>query len=365
MRGASNRSCEHFPLFIKNGWNRTTWLIHIIVFSLLQVGCSYWPFDVGIGLIDTKTQSMTFLRSGDYREVVVNILDQDRSFQTFQRIDNELQMRTITFDGKVLSKRTIPLLFDSYAGKHKYAVSPDGSQIIYFNFSTKELRSYDITANNDSKLMERVVSAGGSVEKIHFISREEIILILIEDFLAEGTGNAIVQFNILTKIAKTIAEPICLSYNLHASFSKSNRYLAYWEASQKHSLYGDIRIIDLKTSEVVGTIENPGGALLANPCWSPNEQMVACVAGKSLLRAPLSGDPAKVVNTLPENLTYYSLSFLNDKTLLYRTGKDGPLYALTALDINTGKEISYSKRAFNGDIFVVENGNRLICELGY
>jgi hypothetical protein len=206
-----------------NGWNRTAWLIHIIVFSLLQVGCSYWPFDVGIGLIDTKTQSMTFLRSGDNREVVVNILDQDRSFQTFQRIDNELQMRTITFDCKVLSKWTIPLLFDGYAGKHKYAVSPDGSQIIYFNLSTKELRSYDIAANNDSKLMERVVSDGGSVAKIHFISREEIILILIADRAAGGNGNAIVHFNIVTKIAKIIAEPIYIAECLDASFSKSNR----------------------------------------------------------------------------------------------------------------------------------------------
>ncbi len=100
------------------------------------------------------------------------------------------------------------------------------------------------------------------------------------------------------------------------------------------------------------------------PSVSPNEQMVACVAGNSLLTAPLSGEPAKVVKTLPENLTCYSLVFLNDKTLLYRTGKGGPRYALTALDIDTGKEIRYSKRAFNGDIFVVDNGNRLICELG-
>ena len=348
-----------------NGWNRTTWLIPIVVLSLLQAGCSYWIFDVGIGLIDTKTQSMTVLRSGDYREVVVNILEQDRSFQTFHRIDNQLQMRTITFDGKVLSKRTIPLLVKGYAGKYQYAVSPVGRQIIYFNFSTKELRSYDIAAKNDSKLMERVVSAGGSVAKIHFISQEEIILILIADRAAGGNGNAIVHFNIVTKIAKTIAEPIDIFPCLDASFSKSNRYLAYWKASQKHSIYGDIRILDLKTSQVVGTIKNPGDALMSNPSWSPNEQMVACVAGNSLLTAPLSGDPAKVVKALPENLTYYSLAFLNDKTLLYRTGKGGPLYALTALDINTGKEIRYSKRAFNGDIFVVENGNRLICELGY
>ena len=364
MRGASNRSCEHLPLFVMNGCGKTTRLISIVVFSLLQVSCNYWIYDVGIGLIDTRTQSMTFLRSGDYREVVVNIFDQDRSFQTFQRIDNELQLRTITFDGKVLRKQTIPLLFNGYCGKENYAVSPDGSQIIYFNFTTKELRSYDIAANKDSKLMERVDSAG-IVAKIHFVSPEEIILILTENFLKEGTGNAIVKFNTVTKIAKTIAEPIYLSTGSYASFSKSNRYLAYWEASQKHSLYGDIRILDLKTSQFVGTIKNPGDVLMSDPCWSPNEQMVACVAGNSLLTAPLSGDPAKAVKTLPENLMYYSLDFLNDETLLYRSGKDGPLYALTALDINTGKETRYSKRAFNGDIFVVENGNRVICELGY
>jgi hypothetical protein len=365
MREASNGFCEHLPLFVMNGWNRTVWLILIVVLPLLLAGCTSWIYDVGIGLLDTTTQSMTLLRSGDYREVVVNILEQDRSFQTFQRVGNQLQMRTITFDGKVLSKPTIPLLFDGYAGKYQYAVSPDGSQIIYFNFSTRELRSYDIAAKNDSKLMERVVSAGGSVAKIHFISREEIILILIADAAAGGNGNAIVQFNIVTKIARTIAEPIYIFPCLDASFSRSNRYLAYWEASKKHSIYGDIRILDLKTSQVVGTIKNPGDALMANPSWSPNEQMVACVAGNSLLTAPLSGEPAKVVKVLPEDLTCYSLAFLDDKTLLYRTGKGGPRYALTSLDIDTGKEIGYSKRAFSGDILVVENGKRLICELGY
>ena len=362
MKNISKIVSKYLQPSTGNGWIRIIYFISIIVLVLLPAGCGI--YDVGIGLIDIKTDSMTLLRSGDYREVVVNISEQDRSFQTFERIGNQLQMRTITFDGKVLSKRTIPLLFDGYAGKYKYAVSPYGSQIIYFNFSTKELRSYDIAANNDSKLMERVVSAKGSVAKIHFISREEIILILIADVAGGGNGNAIVQFNIVTKIAKTIAEPIYIFPCLDASFSKSNRYLAYWEASKKHSIYGDIRILDLKTSQVVGTIKNPGDVLMSNPSWSPNEQMVACVAGNSLLTAPLSGEPATVVKTLPEDI-YYSLAFLDDKTLLYRTGKGGPRYTLTVLDINTGKEIRYSKRAFNGDIFVVDNGNRIICELGY
>lgn len=353
------------PVSATDGWNRTTWLIPIVVLSLLQAGCSYWIYDVGIGLIDTKTQSMTFLRPEESREVVVNVLEQDRSFQTFQRIGNQLQMRTITFDGKFLSKRTIPLLLEGYCSNNKYAVSPNGRQIIYFDYSTKGLRIYDAANNDDSPLMDRVASTDVYIAKIHFVSQNEIVLILLNDESMGRTGNAIVQFNIVTKIAKTIAEPIYLFPCLDASFSRSNRYLAYWEASQKHSIYGDIRILDLKTSQVVGTIKNPGDALMANPCWSPSEQMVACFVENSIVTAPLSGNPVRIVKTLPKDTICYFLAFLDDKTLIYRTGKNGPWSALVSLDVDTGREIDYSKRAFNGDIFVVENGKRLICELGY
>jgi hypothetical protein len=365
MKGIPIRLRGHFPPFVVDGWNRATWLLPIAVLSLFLIGCKNWIYDVGIGLIDTKTQSMTFLPSGESREVVVNVFEENRSFQTLQRIGDQLQMRTITFDGKVLSKRAIPLLLEGYCSNNNYAVSPDGRQIIYFDYPTKGLRVFDTASGEDSPLMDGVASSGAGIAKIHFISHDEIVIILLNDEVIGRTGNTIVQLNIETEAAKTITEPVYLFPCLDPSFSRSSRYLAYWEANQNHSIYGDIRILDLKACQVVGTIKNPGDALLANPCLSPSEQMVACVVGNSIVTAPLSGDPVRTVKTLPEDNTCYFLAFLDDKTLIYRTGKNAPWSTLVSLDVETGREIVYSKRAFNGDIFVVDNGKLLICELGF
>ncbi len=340
-----------------------------VVVCLLSASCNYWKYniyDVGIGLIDTRTHSLTFLRSPlTSREFVVNVSDQNSSFQTLRRMGDQFEMRTIAFDGKVLSQRTLPL-FTKYPGaKYHYAVSPDNRQIVYYDSSAGDLHICDLVAQKTLKLTHKVVFEGFSVVTIHFISPEDIILILKENALHPGSGNAIVKFNIVTQVAITVAEPIYIS-DLDYSFSKSNRYLAYWEASQKYSLYGDIRLLDLNTSQYVGTLKNPGDVIMHSPRWSPNEQMVACVAGKSLLTAPLSGESPRVVKTLPENLWCRLLNFLNDETLLYVSGTESsPLSTLMALDIRSGKEIRYAKLPFNGDIFVADNGNRVICELGY
>lgn len=347
-----------------SGWRWATRGLALAALVLLQVSCG---FNVGIGLIDLKTRSRVFLPSDGYREVIVNVQEEQRQFQAFQRTGDQLRMRTIGFDGRILGQKTIPLLVDRpAANKNTYAVSPDASRVVYHDFSTQGLRLYDIASGADTALMDRVASTGVEIAGMWFLSPQEVLLFLLADHKLGRGRAAVVRLNIETGEARTIVEPLyCFPGDM--SLSRSKRYLVYWEGRKKHDIYGDARVLDLTTSAIVGTVTSSGDVLLSDPCVSPNEQLVACVIDDAIVVAPLSGSPVRVVLRLPRNWHCYYLAFLDDSTLLYRAGRGPGMFGppLRTLDIASGKTALCTKAAFNGDIFVVENGGRLLCELGY
>lgn len=336
-------------------------VIICLVFNVFLAGCFY--FDVGIGIITLPSYRKIKipLASRDYREVIVNVNEQNRIFHTLQRVGDRLQMRTINFEGKVINQKLLPLFTKSYCAQNAYTVSPDGNNIIYFNYNTKGLHIYDISTSTESVLLENFASSGHSIKNISYLSETDIIIIASNDEEIGREENVILRHHIASSKSTTIISPIYLS-EFYYAFSKSKRYLAFWEGRKKHDIYGNIKILDLNTFQIIKTTSNEGESLISNPSWSPSEKLIAYVKGNSIMTLSMEGTIERTIKEFPENYICYHLKFLDEKTILYVLEKEGLFSRARTilLDIDSGKERKGPSLNSNMDIYIVDDGKKIL-----
>lgn len=357
--------------------SKNLFLISFLVFNLLLSGCGFFDALKGtyIGIIEIPSYKKTFIRpTGVFGgETIVNVNEESKSFQTFQEVGKQLQIRTISFNGKIIGKRRIPFknLDDvSATTQNSYAVSPDGNYIVYVERSSNNLCLYDISTSKESVLWENISSSSWFIKKISYLSDTDLIIMIVAEEKIGKIGrkeDEIVRFHLPNNTRKTIINPIDLSMcTLDYAFSNNKRYLAFCDGLEKHDIYGNIKILDLKTSQIIRSTMNKGDSLISNPCWSPDDKRIAYVQDNSIMILEIESNRVKVVKNPPEGVFCLYLNFLDEKTLSFcQFSEDDPSGKFFSIDIATGKESKPLKLAFNGDIYVVDNGKKIICELGY
>jgi Tol biopolymer transport system component len=339
-------------------------LIICLVFNVFLAGCFSFDFGIGIITLPSYRKIKIPLASRDYAEVIVKVDEQNRIFHTLQRIGDRLQMRTINFEGKVINRKLLPLFTESYCAQNKYTVSPDGNNIIYFKYNTKSLHIYDISTSTESVLLKNFASSGHSIKNISYLSETDIIIIASNDEEIGREGNVIFRLHIPSGKATTIISPIYLS-EFYYAFSKSKRYLAFWDGRKKYDIYGNIKILDLNTFQIIKTTSNEGESLMSNPSWSPSEKLIAYVKGNSIMTLSLEGTQERTIKEFHENYICYRLKFLDERTILYVLQKEelfnifsGPRTIL--LDIDSGKERKGPRLNYNEDIYIVDDGKKIL-----
>lgn len=122
----------------------------VAVFTyLLVAGCS------GVCIVDTERSSVYIRRDeGSFREEPLCV--NDNEYMTLKRSEtNSFCLRMISFDGKELSRKNMPLFLTGYRGD-QYAFSDDGEMVAYVEFietgRIRRLRVVRTHAPNDNLL---------------------------------------------------------------------------------------------------------------------------------------------------------------------------------------------------------------------
>jgi hypothetical protein len=305
--------------------------------------------------------------SGRWLEFVIDVDEGQRVFRTLERVGDQLRMRTVTFDGRVAKTEFIPLFTAGYGGKSKYALSPAGNLLAYYDWRTKGLHLFDLRSSKSSHLMGQVGTTGFSLEAMEWISETEIVAVLLEDEEMGREGDTIIRLHVPTKTTRIIfcSEDL---YPSEFTLSRSRRYLAIEDRREKHSLSGDVVVLDLSTDNVIATIENPERKLTGPLCWSPDESRLAYIKDDVIKTYSLKGGTEHTIAELPSDSICYELLFLDSNTLISIINDesyDRPRSSVVLVDIPSGEQTTCGKLASKGDTYVVDNGKRIICELGY
>lgn len=327
-----------------------------------------------IGIYDLNSKKWTSFRTDFWGvEEIVRIDEREKIFQTLREYgvaitadkSKGLKLKTVAYDGRVVSETELPPLFRMGALKN-YAISSDGVFFVYYRFSTKSLHIYDSRISYESLLLENVASSGFSIKGMNWVSETDLILILSDDEDIGRPQNTIIRINVTNKGIRTLSKPIYLSH-FNWAFSRSFKYLAYWEGYRKYDIFGNIKIIDTETGRIVATIRG-NKQLISNPCWSPDEHRLGYFKGNNIEVFSLDNNRSVRVKTLRDNYICYSIAFVDENSLLYRDGnlnRRSPSTELHIIDIASGREKEHIGSKDWNKVYVVDDGKKIVAEMGY
>jgi len=352
--------------------------LFLFIFVIYPRYLSGGIFNVGIGIIDTSTGEMVFVKSDRFREVVVLIDESQKKFYTLRKIkewqrpqqqkDGEVEMRTINTDGEVIDTKQFPIFLDGYAGKTDYAFSPDSKKFLFYSFEDKSLNLHQFDTKSNANLISNVSSSGYSIKFIEWISDKQFIIALSDDEKSGRLANEIVLYDIDARKKSTLYNPTYLSSSYNHKLSKSGRYLAFGDGAEEYSSYENIKVLNVQTGNIVYTVPHSGRTLFFDVDWSPNEDKLVYIMNNTIFTYSLQDQEEGVIKKFSTDKSVSSVFFLDQNRIVYRVRdrvKDRGKSFLHTISLDKKNENQLIEAAFNGDLYIVDQGRYIICELGY
>ena len=276
-------------------------------------------------------------------------------------------MTALTYEGEIKSQRTVPKLVPGYATKTYFALSEFGTEFVYFDDNTYNLNIYDL-ATSQTRVLRRNICDSPYLKKIKLFSNNRLITIVERD---RGKGNYAIEINrVDTLNGKVIASNVFDGFPpIGASsyiFSKSGKYLVFFNHDTWDGISRYVQVYDLETVKLVARMPS---SIFGRPAISPDEKFVACLNGCNLIMMDIETVKIRSVKTLPPRYSCGELEFLDNRTLLYFPSEMGTDQKFTlnpaTIDVISGEEKSYPAIPLNGDVYVIDNGKKILCEEGY
>jgi WD40 repeat protein len=340
---------------------RVLFTIATVILILCLSGCSWWP---GVKIIDLETMGSKL--SYSQHSFVLSVNEQKREFVIMDYTANKVILTTMDYEGNKVGEQKIDMFNSLNYLQEVSAISPDKRYFVYLNRADRSLYLHDFETDEKTKLIEKqLVSAETFLRGVKWISDSEILIFKeksIESLYSPIDDSSITRFNVKTKSIVKKIEVVCPE---KFEVSPSGNYLAVLDG---FSIHQDFKLFDLRTLELLEFRKNSGFEYISKVCWSPSEKYLAYVKNDSIVIRPRDSAKEREVKSLHKDVIIFYLAFLNENTLIYRYGlnTDSPeRYILRAIDLTTGKEsILLKNEILSGDIYVVDNGKKLIAEVG-
>ena len=339
------------------------WLILIIALGMTSCDLLI-PHEVGIMIYDLKTDKQNFIPSNGMRETILRVNYDESVFYTLQRDNNSLLLRKRNYDGREVKCIKVPLLIKAYVSNIKINLSPNAKFIVYYDFDIKGLKKYDISNRKDEILIENISYSSVPINFIDFLSNDKLVMALSKDVEIGRKDNEIVIFDIINKTTELIYKP--KNIWTPCSLSPNNNLFMYEEKNRPNPTR--FCIINIKYGRLVKRLLNKNKGILSAPCWYFNSDIFGYADGNSVMIYNLLYNTIHKIMDLHGDVLLFELGFINNRTMYYQGKVDDKDTPITIFNIKTGKiqkEITFSNTGVNGDIFVIDNGKKLLVECGY
>jgi len=342
--------------------NRNFMICAILVISLCLSGCLY---PRGISITDINTSDKIFISVDSFYFNILFTDDQTRQFVFLDISPDKFILKTMSYEGYMINQKKIDAFNKVFYLDNICSLSPNGRYLAHLGID-KCLYIQDLETGEKTKLIDgQLVSDEMFMRGIKWLSDSEFIIIKKK---SSGALSSPMDDNSLTIVnvkTKSVIKKIELLKPEKYKISSLKNYLLLLDGDM---VYPDFKLFDLKTLELLQFKKNSGFEYIDDICWSPSEKYIGYIKSKDIIVKSLDTGHERVVKTLPQNAICYHLEFLEDNTLIYNyelKSKTDEKYILWALDLNTGKERILMNDKFNGSIYVVDNGKRIIAEVGY
>lgn len=306
---------------------------------------------VGVSLFDTNRVETNFIEAR--YPLIIYVDNEKREFLYLEmpfRGTSNFVVKIMDYEGNLIGdKKGLYKKDILFSMDNTFSLSPDRKYLPHINRDGL-LYIHNIETGESSVVNEDVNLMAG-IMGMDWLSDRELLII---------KRYAVTKFDMYSK---SVTKEIYLRFNQSFQMSPSKRYLAVVDGREVPNL----KVLDLKTLEILESrisYEN-----MWHVCWSPSEKFLGYIKNRRIIIHTRATGYERPVKILPDNTKCYYLSFLNEDTLIYRYGtKDNPdeRYTMRALNLKTGKERVLIRRAiFRGNIYVVDNGNKILSEVGY
>lgn len=341
----------------------------ILVGILFLQGC----LGAGIEIYDFNSDENVKIKPKEgYREIVIHINDEDKSFLTIQRIGNSYLLRKISFTGEVLKeyKASNMKFNEGYCDDSYYAVTPDGNYIVHFVKADGSLYGYDISQDKDNKIIDNSVIPYissvipylsnvyriSNIEYMFFINKDELFIALNA---REEKKIGFFKFNIITKKVTMLRKLAEISREY--CYLKEKNYLLYME----DSIRGNVYIMDINANKIIGEIPTNNGGMIS--CFDINKSgtKVVYMENNSVKIFDIKTKQIKVILRFDSDKVDYLVKFIANDRILYRRGEPGSLFRDVVIIDNQGKKVKKLNILINGSTYIVDDGNKMIAETGF
>ena len=219
----------------------------------------------------------------------------------------------------------------------------------------------------DKAIIKNIASTGVLIYAIQFIDTSNLIVLLGADEDIDRNNDQIVKLNIDTGKKTLLYTATCLE-QFNSALSYSKNFLAFFDGIRKNSIYGQIKILNLKTNQISAIIPNSQNKLVSMPQWSPNESEIGYVEGSSIKVYNLKDKKIKTILTTSKDRMFYLYGFTNNNTLLFAETEEyseSMTKKLQTVDINTNEVKTICNVRKNGSLYIVDNGKKALVEVGY
>ncbi len=313
-------------------------------------------------IIDLETMGSKL--SYSQRAIVLSVNEQKREFVIIDYRPDKFILKTIDYEGRQIDRKEIARFNDTDYWDTICALSPDRRYLAYLGFDNC-LYLLDLETGEKTKLIkDQLVSDEMFMRGIKWLSDSEFIVLKQKSTMSLYSpidDSSLTRLNVKTK---SVVKKIELTKPEKYRISPLKNYLLLLDSDM---VYPDLKLFDLKTLELLEFGKNSGFDYINDICWSPSEEYIGYIKKKSIIIRPRNSKNEKVVKVLPKDTICFFLSFLNENTLIYRYGAPNSQerYILWSIDLTTGKEsILIKNEILSGDIYVIDNGKKLIAEVG-
>jgi hypothetical protein len=335
---------------------------------VLLTGCFSGRPGIAIVNIETGQQYVRTV-TGGFLETPIDVDETTKSFRTLHRTGPKtILLQTVDFNGQTKATMTLPI-FDyclvGYGSTWEYVISRDGERIVYFDDKTRELRVHEFSTGS-YRVLETNLSTSSVFITMSRVSDERVLILAHSP---EAENDNILLVDARQGNAEQLARPREIN-QFDNALSHSKRYLAYWEGFKKPgSLDGQFIIYDLITRKEVATIKSVSGSWLSQPHWSLNDEHLAYVEkGRRIMLYSVAANSSRVLGQAADN-EGVSLEGFGNGLLLYKrydlkkvNEMEEPL---RILNVSDGSERQIPGIRINGPAFFVDDGTKLIAEVGF